>query len=583
MEAIAPPLSEGRYQLVAVLGQGGMATVYRAWDHRLGVERAIKVLAPALTRSPRIRTRFENEARTMARLDHPNVLKVVDVAEDGEHVFLVMELARGGSLADLLEHRGPVSPRLALELLKPVVAAVGAAHAEGVVHRDIKPQNILLTETGKPLLTDFGIAQVTDPMMQQNLTRTGTVMGTWAYMSPEQRSSARQVDNRSDIYALGATLYTVVRGQIPPDLFAAAMDESILAELVPEVAEVVRRATGYRPEERYPTAAAMAEAMQRALEALPEVSSTDRRLTLGGLGQTGPRLTADQLPARSEGGVLGRLQPASTPVRTLAGEAPLGTLAGWIDGKGEPETEEADPVPRAALDAARAAPTVVQPKASLGLDPDAAHALPPPIRRRLAPFVSGLLLVGAVLAVGLWQWGPSEVSVPVAGLPEARPAPPAPAPKAAEIAEIAPVAPVAPPLGSRRGPNRTRWRWPAPSFRVLRSRGPPDAPAKPHPEAAPPQQEPRPAPVPTVVRAPDSPSEPARISVEGDAEALQLKDLATGERRAITGPLPPGSYEVLARFAGQASYTVAGRVQLSAGQTLPLRCDANFRKCIERP
>jgi hypothetical protein len=256
-------LEEGRYALVRTLGRGGMATVYQAWDARLRVWRAIKVLDETFAPTSAARLRFENEARTMARLRHPNLLSVYDVGTDGARVFLVMDLAPGGSVADHVAEHGPLAPKLACRLIVDVLGALQHAHDNGVVHRDVKPHNLLLDARGAPLVADFGIARVDSA----ELTRTGAAMGTLAYMAPEQRSAARTVDGRADVYAAGGTLYALITGKEPLDLYVeGAIDWS---ELPPPLTAVLKRATAWKREDRYPSAAEFASALRAVESELP--------------------------------------------------------------------------------------------------------------------------------------------------------------------------------------------------------------------------------------------------------------------------------------------------------------------------
>ena len=261
------PLGNGRYDLREVLGAGGMATVYRAYDQRLQCERAIKVLAPALSERTSIRNRFIAEARMMARLQHPNIVHVDEVVYDEGPVYMVMEMVRRGSLMDILRHNGPMPPRLASAVLQPVLAALAVAHQAGIIHRDIKPHNILMTETGIPKLTDFGIAQIGGTTTSH--TRTNTMMGTLAYMAPEQRSSARRVDARSDVYSVGATFFTLATLKEPHDIFAQELQSELMAGVHEELAAFIRNATRYKPEERYQSARDMLAALRAVHPRLP--------------------------------------------------------------------------------------------------------------------------------------------------------------------------------------------------------------------------------------------------------------------------------------------------------------------------
>jgi serine/threonine-protein kinase len=261
-------LAGGRYLLVQRLGEGGMATVWRAFDQRLQVWRAIKILLPEYARKQKIMARFESEAQTMALLEHPHIVRVYDVDHDGEHAYIVMELVEGGSLVDWLERNGPMPPRMAVQVLVEVAQALQFAHDKGVVHRDIKPHNIMVDRDGVCRLTDFGIARAGDSDV--NLTKTGAVMGTWGYMAPEQRADAKHVDARADVYALAATLYSLLTDKTPLDLFAAGADASMLEGVPEPLVPVLVRATEYRKELRHGSADELAAALLAVREALPE-------------------------------------------------------------------------------------------------------------------------------------------------------------------------------------------------------------------------------------------------------------------------------------------------------------------------
>jgi serine/threonine protein kinase len=270
-------LADGRYRILHVLGTGGMATVYRAHDNRLDVERAIKVLMPAVAAKRKLRARFDNEARTMARLHHPNIVMVHDVAQDGDRAYMVMELLEGGSVMGWLERNGPMPLRMACDVMRPMLAALAVAHGKGVIHRDIKPHNILISADGVPKVTDFGIAQIRDDRGQQ-LTGTGTVMGTWAYMAPEQKLSAKKVDERSDVYAAAAMLYALVTNEEPFDLFSSEIQDELARRLPAEIAPIIKKGTRYRPEDRYQTATEMLAAITDVLPSLPPIPAGTKPL-----------------------------------------------------------------------------------------------------------------------------------------------------------------------------------------------------------------------------------------------------------------------------------------------------------------
>jgi serine/threonine protein kinase len=262
-------LCEGRYTLVEPLGEGGMATVYRAYDHRLKVWRALKLLSAEYGRKKKLRARFDAEAQTMANLEHPHIVRVYDVGTEGDQPYIVMELCEGGSPTGWLDQHGPMPPRLAVEVVLQLCDGIAAAHAAGVIHRDIKPHNVLVTSKGACKVTDFGIAQISDTDVKSALTKTGTVMGTLGFMAPEQRLDAKGVDVRADVYAIGATLYTLLTNRTNMDLFAAEQDDEVLADVHPALRPILITAVQYKRDQRYPTVQALSAALRAALPELP--------------------------------------------------------------------------------------------------------------------------------------------------------------------------------------------------------------------------------------------------------------------------------------------------------------------------
>ncbi|MDQ5807601.1 MAG: serine/threonine protein kinase, partial [Actinomycetota bacterium] len=201
-----------RYKVLGRVATGGMATVYRAEDGVLGREVAVKILAPHVAVDPTSRQRFEREARTAARVgDHPNVVTIYDIGEVGENAFIVMELYRGGTIADRLRDGGPVPRVQTLQWLDEAAAGLGYAHGRGVVHRDVKPANLLLDESGRLAVGDFGIARLAD---ESSLTQAGTVLGTAAYLSPEQ-AMGEAASAASDRYSLGVVAFELLTGKRP--------------------------------------------------------------------------------------------------------------------------------------------------------------------------------------------------------------------------------------------------------------------------------------------------------------------------------------------------------------------------------
>jgi hypothetical protein len=204
------PASAARYQVLSEIGAGGMGRVWRAKDLRLSREVALKRLLPSLASDAVAVERFLREARIAAALSHPNAVHVYDVDQDEQGPFIAMELVRGQSLGELLKSKGALSPRDAVRMVRQVGEALAAAHAAGILHRDVKPSNVLVDEQGIPRLTDFGIA-----LFEGKGELTRSLVGTPEYMAPEQTVAGGKVDARADVYALAATLYACLTGEAP--------------------------------------------------------------------------------------------------------------------------------------------------------------------------------------------------------------------------------------------------------------------------------------------------------------------------------------------------------------------------------
>ncbi|MGW0605674.1 Stk1 family PASTA domain-containing Ser/Thr kinase [Streptomyces sp. NPDC002640] len=203
-------LLDGRYRVDARIAVGGMATVYRALDTRLDRVLALKVMHPSLAQDAAFVERFIREARSVARLAHPNVVQVFDQGADEGYVYLAMEYVAGCTLRDVLRERGALQPRAALDILEPVLAALGAAHRAGFVHRDMKPENVLIGDDGRVKVADFGLVRAVDTVTDS----TGSVLGTVSYLAPEQIERGI-ADPRVDVYACGVVLYEMLTGEKP--------------------------------------------------------------------------------------------------------------------------------------------------------------------------------------------------------------------------------------------------------------------------------------------------------------------------------------------------------------------------------
>jgi serine/threonine protein kinase len=314
----------GPYRIVAPLGEGGMATVYKGYQASTDRYVALKILPPYFAHDPTFVARFEQEARIVARLQHPHILPVFDFGRQDGYTYIVMPFIESGSLADLLE-KGPLPLSQILQVVGQVGDALDYAHSFGVIHRDVKPGNILIDRRGNCLLTDFGIARMVEGTTA--LTRTGGTIGTPAYMSPEQ-IRAEHLDGRSDLFSLGVVLYEMATGRTPfrADTPLAVYVKQLNDPLpsprsynpgLPEgVERVILKALSKEPPDRFQTAAEMSAALGQA------IAGTQTQLTPAPMAR--PARKGRRLPAWAMGTV------------GLLGVVALALLALWIVGRGSP-------------------------------------------------------------------------------------------------------------------------------------------------------------------------------------------------------------------------------------------------------
>ncbi len=273
--ASAPPTIPG-YDMIELLGRGGMGEVWRAKQHSLQRVVAIKLLPPRLASDPEFVTRFEKEATALAALSHPSIIQIIDRGVSGEHYYFVMEFVEGRSLRDLI-NQGPIEPQQALRIVAQVCHAIDYAHEKHIVHRDLKPENILFDTRGHVKVADFGLAGIrgTDSDARLQLTATKVAMGTVNYMAPEQRRDAKNVDGRADLYSLGVMLYELLTGELPIGRFKLPSEK--IAGLDKRVDELVAKTLESDPAARFQRASMVGAALESMLGAttpLPGAATT---------------------------------------------------------------------------------------------------------------------------------------------------------------------------------------------------------------------------------------------------------------------------------------------------------------------
>ena len=328
-----------RYRLIELLGEGGMATIYRAHDVQLDRSVAVKLMRPQYGRDAAFVARFRQEAQSAASLSHPNIVSVFDYGTDEAGPFIVMELVDGQDLADLLNERGAIPPFVASKIAEQVAEALAAAHARGIIHRDVKPSNILLSADGRVRVVDFGIARA---VAEAQLTVPGTTLGSVHYFSPEQ-ARGDHVTAASDIYSLGLVLYEMLTGRrafagdtpaavAVARLIGPAPRPSMVRGDVPAALDaIVITALDLDPNERFATAGEMADALRQARTgAAPSAYSPDRRVA--GAAVLGGAAAAGLAAGAAAGAVVGT-GAAGAGAGSPPGTAP-GTTGGLAAGEG---------------------------------------------------------------------------------------------------------------------------------------------------------------------------------------------------------------------------------------------------------
>ena len=425
----------GSYRVVDEIGKGGMGAVYLAEHTLLGRQAAIKVLLRDLSHRQDLVTRFFNEARAATAVKHPGIVEIYDFgyAADGS-AYIVMEFLQGESLASRLRRTGPFAEARAVALCRQVAGGLGAAHAKGIVHRDLKPDNIFIVadadiaEGERPKILDFGIAKLaSEQSAGQSMTRTGMVMGTPAYMAPEQCKGAGNVDARSDLYALGCILYEMVCGR-PPfvaegagevmalHIFSPPPPPSAFAPVNPALEQIILRALAKDPGQRFRSAEEMAAALQAVQPsgAYPRAGANDATRAMMPYG---PSVAPRPMPSAPQLTPPPLLAPAPVTVPPPTAQTTMSSAAGT-------STTSAGPSKRAWL-------------APAG--------------------IASLLVVGGLVFAQVRGGGhdaPGETSSPTAQPPAADPRPPVPTSSAGSAGSGGPtvVAPVAPPPTAASGP-----------------------------------------------------------------------------------------------------------------------------------
>ena len=395
---------DGRYRILSHLADGGMASVYVALDARLDRDVALKIMRPGLATDAVFVERFRSEARSAARLSHPNVVAVYDQGEDDGDVFLAMELVEGKTLRDVIHEEAPLTAREAIAILEPILLALRAAHAAGLIHRDVKPENVIVRRDGEVKVADFGLARAITN--QTTTSQTGVLLGTVSYLSPEQVERG-VADQRSDLYAAGLLLFEMltgrkaVSGDTPIQIAYKHVHGSIDAPsaVVPTVParldDLVARATALEPDDRFASASDFLAALQHVRRDLTP-AELDRRGTAVGATSPSPVITTTAaLPAARD----------HTP------PSPYAAPSGPAEGSGQVEGDDADGIPVRARQRSSLAGLPVHD------EPEVSHTAALPLQRKRTRrrwpwwLVAALLVIGGAAAGWWFVLGPGGMTV----------------------------------------------------------------------------------------------------------------------------------------------------------------------------
>lgn len=568
-----------RYRVEALLGEGGMATVYRVRHEQLGTVYALKVLGMD---GSNVRERLLREGRVQASLRHPNIVEVRDVLDVNGAPGLLMEYIDGVAMDHWLEHHRP-SAEEALTVFRAILAGVGHAHAEGLIHRDLKPANIML-EVGEQLLTpkimDFGLAKMNNPAADIRKTRTGSTMGTPAYMPPEQFTDASSVDRRADLYALGCILFELFCGRKPfdepqlLDMFAKIRvgDYPAPREINPDIPEAVatciERLITVEPEERLSDCAAIITVLEGGDEA-PSGTTLPRVRPAHVSGTTSLDLSSPGGVIAAELAIEHRVATEEATKRLATGEAigdvptvPPSSQETMAAFAGDETFLEDDP---------SVVPTSDPPtESTTGRTPVVGAALVGGMGMvaMLIGIPTLLLGIGLFLAPSLQTQRTEEPELPAAPDPAPVEAPdPEPVPAPVEPAQPGPDEP-AQPTEPEPEPEQPEPAQPEP--------------ASPEPVQPQPTEPTAPAPAPGPQPAAPQPAGAATAGFTASGVRTIFLTGADGTKYRPGNPVPPGHYAITATFDGQPAPVKAGGVDLVAGQQANLVCKATYKRCVVR-